>query len=454
MKKSSLRLRLIFLFTLAAGCVWIASSYFSYMRSRKYMDEFFDSYQLLMAKQLSVIDWKSIIAGDNSVENDLPPLDEKEVRGKTEGEAISFAVYNPNGTLVFSDTPEGENFIFRDSVGFYDQPVFNSGDIWRVLWLKSVDGQYTIAAGQSLKYREEAAMDLVNGSFLPWITGFFVLAVSIILLISIEFKPLRALSRSIGERSPGDLSPMEYRNAPSEIFPLITAMNKLFSKIETMLTRERAFISHAAHELRSPITAIKVQAEVAFLLQDDTETRTRIFRQLDQGIDRMARMVDQLLTLSRISMEDPMKDWQPLDLKIILKKIIEETEYFRKEKQIRIEMHMENKDPFPSGNPTLWYILLRNLIDNALRYSREKACIKIMMDADKFSIINSPVKYIDTDHSQLGEAFYRPEGQRETGSGLGLSIAKNIAQIHQCDIRFIGNRDSFSVIILPPAAIG
>ena len=135
---------------------------------------------------------------------------------------------------------------------------------------------------------------------LPSCFGLLILLACIIVMLTKEFSPLKAMAKRLKERSPEDLSPLDDAGIPDEVKPLTDAVNGLFLKINDMLQRERRFNSDSAHELRSPLTALKVQLEVAEMVSDDSEKLKQSFEKLGQGIDRSARLVEQLLALSRI----------------------------------------------------------------------------------------------------------------------------------------------------------
>lgn len=132
---------------------------------------------------------------------------------------------------------------------------------------------FTIAVGQELEFRDDAALELVEETLLPWLVGLSVLLLAVIWMVSRELRPLRRIADELSERDSDNLHPLSLSGQASEILPLIKAINTQFSRIEQMLQRERGFISDSAHELRSPLTALKVQLEVAQLADDDAAAR-------------------------------------------------------------------------------------------------------------------------------------------------------------------------------------
>ncbi len=450
MKKLSLRVRLILAFLCLSVVVWSAASALSWMASRKYLDEFFDTYQLLFAKQLSVINWNDLKTDSLPKTKRIFPKIDKKLRGKENDDAIGFAVFNKHGEMIFHDGEDGEDFIYiPNAVGFVNQIVKDEDELWRIVWVTTSDESFIIAVGQELEYRDDAAIELVSRSLMPWVIGLIALIVISILSISKEFKPLKFITENLSKREPDDLNPVLAKNPPSEIEPLIMAMNNLFLRIQKMLDRERSFISDAAHELRSPLAALKVQTEVALLASDDKEVRESALEKSIQGINRSARLVEQLLTLSRLEAETiPNKDDSLIDWHKIIKEEVSEQSGIAEDKNIKIDISITYKAPVASGRPLLWGLLLRNLLNNAIRYSSKEAKVDIIIDDYKLIVLNTGVSIDDKSLSRLGERFFRPPGQEEEGSGLGLSIVKRIAKIHGCSVRFINSQaDTFAVVI-------
>lgn len=172
---------------------------------------------------------------------------------------------------------------------------------------------FTIAVGQELEFRDDAALELVEETLLPWLVGLSVLLLAVIWMVSRELRPLRRIADELSERDSDNLHPLSLSGQASEILPLIKAINTQFSRIEQMLQRERGFISDSAHELRSPLTALKVQLEVALLADDDAAARHQALQKLNQGIDRSTRLVEQLLALSRLDSAAAAANDEPLD---------------------------------------------------------------------------------------------------------------------------------------------
>ena len=446
MKKMSLRLRLIISFLIVSTCVWSAAAVISWQESRDQMDEFFDTYQLLLARQLSTADWTNLTADMQKKSNRL--IENVDDDGEEEDEALGFAVFNRRGEMIFNDDENGRDFIYSpEASGFVNQKIGRKKDMWRIFWLTSADKNFTIAVGQELEFRDDAALELVEETLLPWLVGLSVLLLAVIWMVSRELRPLRRIADELSERDSDNLHPLSLSGQASEILPLIKAINTQFSRIEQMLQRERGFISDSAHELRSPLTALKVQLEVAPLADDDAAARHQALQKLNQGIDRSTRLVEQLLALSRLDSAAAAANDEPLDWPALVNAAVNEQLPAAEEKKINIKTSTDGSAPTTCGQPLLWALLLRNLLDNAVRYSPEEAQISIELKDETLSVTNSNTVVAAEYLPRLKERFFRPAGQKSTGSGLGLSIVERIAELHRCRVALTNDDGNFRVTI-------
>ncbi|MBR2251320.1 MAG: two-component sensor histidine kinase, partial [Neisseriaceae bacterium] len=215
--------------------------------------------------------------------------------------------------------------------------------------------------------------------------------------------------------------------------PLTHALNHLFGRVQETIQREQRFTSDAAHELRSPLAALKVQAEV-LAMSDTEEEQTHALVNILDSIDRSERLIGQLLALSRLDSNTGDTLNEVIDWASISEKVLQNSARNAREKHIQLKREVFSgslKEVLPlTGNPTLIELMLRNLIDNAIRYTPIEGEVVLEMGDDFVRVMDNG-KGIDPAYlPRIRERFFRPPGQKESGSGLGLSIIDRIATLH------------------------
>ena len=445
MRKFSLKTRLMIVFTVVFAVVGILAGALSWKETKESVDEFFDTYQMALARSLASADWyhvdSEVQAQTNKALKDIRHADDDD-------DAIGFAVFDLQGRRIFDDNEEGKHFAFNTQTGaFFNEK--NDDDWWRVIRVLSADGNFIIAVGQELEYRSDIAWDMVEEFMAPWVCGLLALLILMLLFIIREFRPLRRLVGDIRQRRPEDLSPLSADGLPNEITPLVNAVNGLLYRIESTFQRERRFVADAAHELRTPLTALQVQLEVLEMSDDDRQAREKAVQNLSQGLQRAVHLVEQLLALSRldVSLAADEQEKNVLNWADIAERVCSEYEIAAKAKNIRIFRDVAENGPVASGSAALIATLIRNLVENAVKYSPDGATIRLKADQNRFEIVNSGVHLNEEHLSKLGQRFYRPAGQNEKGSGIGLSIVKLITDYYRCSLQFKNTEDGFCVIL-------
>jgi two-component system sensor histidine kinase QseC len=269
----------------------------------------------------------------------------------------------------------------------------------------------------------------------PLLISLPLLAILLWIAISRSLRPLIKLTAEVGRREPENLHALEITSAPAEVLPLIERLNQLFARIDASLQNERRFTADAAHELRTPVGGIKAQAQVALATVDD-EQRNHALNNVILGCDRATRLIEQLLTLARIdNLGDDLTESCPL--KALAAEVIGQIAPLALKQNVRLELS-EGEERVVSGNPLLLRVLLRNLIDNAVRHTPPGTVVKIDIGTTAgqtcLSVTDSGPGIPEAELPKVAERFYRPIGTTATGSGLGLSIVKRIAEIHHATL--------------------
>jgi signal transduction histidine kinase len=239
-------------------------------------------------------------------------------------------------------------------------------------------------------------------------------------------QPLDAVAREIAARRPDKLEPVSPASAPKEIRPLVEAINGLFVRVEHALESERRFTADAAHELRTPLAALATQAQVALRARDDAE-RGHAIEQLIASSRRAARLVDQLLTLARLDPDEAVPA-TPLRLDTLAEEICAAHGADAMAKNIALEL--EAAPTTMRGHADMLRILLRNLVDNAIRYTPAGGRVVVAVAPGLLSVTDSGPGIPVVERERVFDRFHRLAGQQTEGSGLGLSIVARIAERH------------------------
>ncbi|MBH2010452.1 MAG: hypothetical protein I8H71_12190, partial [Xanthomonadaceae bacterium] len=323
----------------------------------------------------------------------------------------------------------GKNF----TSGF--RTVQMDGMAWRVFAAHGAKRDVQVYVGEQVSSRNSILWAVLRSTLWPMAVALPLLVLAVWWAVRLGVQPIRQLGRVLAERQPQALSPVAIDHLPDEMAPMIAALNSLFERIGLLLESERRFTADAAHELRTPIAAIRMQAQVAMGEADDA-LRNHALQGTLEGCDRATRLVEQLLSLSRLeAAESPaMAD---VDLRALAQRVVAELAPKAIGKKQSLEFEASQPCTIP-GNETLLAVLVRNLVDNAVRYSPLAAHIRVDVQRQNGQVVlrveDSGPGLDDADRQRLGERFFRVTGSLESGSGLGWSIVRRIAAVHRLKI--------------------
>ncbi len=302
-----------------------------------------------------------------------------------------------------------------------------------------------VQVAEPIERRQALVTEVITGVMLP---QFAIVPIAVVLVwfgLSRGLRPLAQLQAHLAQRRPSDLSPLDPERVPEEIRPLIVAFNALMQRLETNLAAQRRFIADAAHQMRTPITALKIQAELALRATNPQEQR-RALEQLHHAASRSAHLITQLLTLARTeASSEQVHQMAPTDLVTILRDVL--MTLYPKASATRLELTFDAPEAPVEvlGNALMLGELFKNLIDNAITYTPENGQVWVRL-------ITTPAEvriHIDDTgpgippewRERVFEPFVRLPEACCDGSGLGLAIAREIAQRHRAQL-VIGVPDS------------
>ena len=290
-----------------------------------------------------------------------------------------------------------------------------------------------IEVGETTEKRSQLANKIVASVILP---QFIIIPLAVMLVwfgLSRGLRPLTRLRKTIDTREPDDLSPIATCRVPEELEPLVEAFNEMLARMQRNVAAQQRFVADAAHQMRTPLTGLKTQAQFA-IRETDPEALRHALRQIATGVDRAGRLVNQLLTLARTEGgELAQRRHEPLDLALLIRDVVADWVMVAIEKNI--DLGFESKEPaMISGNPFLLRELAKNLIDNALRYSAVGGHVtcRVLGNVDTvlLEVEDDGVGISEEQAELVFERFYRVDDAGTEGSGLGLAIVQEIAMQH------------------------
>ncbi|MBL8396575.1 MAG: sensor histidine kinase N-terminal domain-containing protein [Candidatus Accumulibacter sp.] len=295
-------------------------------------------------------------------------------------------------------------------------------------------GWLLVEVGETTEKRSQLANKIIASVILP---QFVIIPLAVILVwfgLSQGLRPLTRLRDRIVARREADLSPIALRRVPEELRPLTEAFNAMLSRLQHSVAAQQRFIADAAHQLRTPLTGLKTQAQLAMRDNDPAELRHAL-RQILLGVNRASHLVDQLLTLARTEASGHAEQLLlPLDLQALLREVVENWVPQALDKGIDLGYEPAGT-VLIKGNRFLLKELINNLLDNALRYTpcggQVTARIVEQGDFALLEVEDNGSGIADDEAQKVFDRFYRVEGNDSEGSGLGLAIVREIAEVHQ-----------------------
>lgn len=288
---------------------------------------------------------------------------------------------------------------------------------------------HTVRVFEPANTRSDLVSGIASRIARPTLIALPVLAILVWLGIGWSLAPLKVLSKAIRSRDINRMEPIDIGHAPTEVRPLVDAINLVLCRLLRSLERERAFTADAAHELKTPLAAIKVQAQVALAEPDRARQRLAMERVV-QGVDRSARLAEQLLLLARLDVHETLSS-APLKPAAVAKDALLANERNAQQKDIRVVLTGDMRAEI-NAEPVLIGILLDNLLDNAIKYGHAGGNIEVAVrhadDRVQLTVRDDGPGVAPGDLARLTHRFFRATGNQATGSGLGLSIVARIAE--------------------------
>lgn len=319
------------------------------------------------------------------------------------------------------------------------RPVVD-GDEWIVY--SSVRPAGVAQAAQRASARKEMAGESAGKVFPPLFALVLVVAALLVFALRRGMQPLDAAASDISRRSANSLEAISTDDAPSEIVPLVDSINGLMERLGSAFSAQRRFLADAAHELRTPITALRLQLQWLQRTTDEDE-RQRGLGELAAGIDRSQRLVQQLLQVARTEPDGAATKAEPLDLAALVRTQV--AAFSIRAEHAGLDLGAAASGPVPTvGDATQLAVLIENLVENALRYTPSGGVVDVSAAIEDgcpvLRVIDDGPGIPASEHERVFERFHRGElarSQAQDGSGLGLAIVKAIAQRHRATVELL-----------------
>lgn len=426
LKPSSLRAHLLVMLLAATGLVWALAAWWSYGDARHEAEELLDaqlaqSARLLMAQtrhELEEEGAEHLTALDFMADRGLHPYEQK----------LQFRILDSQGRHLLSSANPPPALTTQAS-GYADVVVNGQG--WRVLVVDDTRLQLRVEVAQSLAIRDELAQKVAIRLALPVGLALPLLGGLIYLVVGGALRPLNELAATVKTRTPANLTPLETSELPREVQPLASALNRLLARLSRALESERRITADAAHELRTPLAAIQMQAQVAEA-SPNADDRRHALQQVLAGTRRATRLVEQLLRLARLDPLAGLADAHPVQLDVLAARVVEELRPAAGAGQLNLDPNHDTGVTV-EGDADLLGVALNNLVVNALRHAPagevtvgiggENGVPELWVADNGPGVPEGELPY-------LTERFYRGRDTTTQGSGLGLAIVQRIAELH------------------------
>jgi two-component system OmpR family sensor kinase/two-component system sensor histidine kinase QseC len=335
------------------------------------------------------------------------------------------------GVRTYLSRP-GLPMINQTVLGYADLSL--RGEAWRAYGLQTPDGVIQIA--QPVRVREVLARAAAARVVIPLLLLLPVMVLAVAWIVSRGLLPLRYVTAEVQRRDVRSLRPLGLRDLPREIEPLVGELNRLLARLQHAFAAQRAFISDAAHELRSPLTALRLQLQLLDSAPDEA-ARIEARGRLGAAVERAIHLAEQLLTLARTDPQEAAGEFAAVDLSACAARGIADAHDLALARDIDLSLDAEPNITV-DGDAEALRILVRNLVDNAVRYSPPKGSVQVRCrNRDTGAVLevsDAGPGIAPADRERVFDRFYRRAAAQESGTGLGLAIVKAIAERHSAQV--------------------
>lgn len=431
MIRPSLNRRLVLRLLAGIVLVWCVAAGWLGWRSLHEVDEIFDQTLVRTAASVFAVMPNDIARGGAVRLPDKPLLDSDDTAQRP-----AIVLRDAHGALLVESAELP--WLRFDPGDAHFHSVAHDGRRWRVFQRWDAQHRYWIQVGAPLDERDELLRKLLAPALLALLALLVLVPPIVFAGLRSGLKPLRQLARGLSASTDPAAALLTDARVPVELAPFTEAIDKLVDRLRLSLEHERRFTADAAHELRHPLAALRLELDLVGR-GDDVPARTQHLQRAQEALDRMQRLVAQLLLLARVEKLAELDDAGPLRLASVAEAALRDASERAAARSIELSLDHDGND-FVLGSRSLLDILVQNLLDNALRHAPEHGQVNVRVggrdEQVTLEVNDDGSGFADAAVARLGERFHRPEGSVGEGSGLGLSIAQAIARLHHGELAF------------------
>jgi two-component system OmpR family sensor kinase len=411
----SIQSKLLFWLILCIVVATSCSGLISYRKSLKATDQLFDYLLQELATSLPAhLDTKTVYQRDSLNKH------------------IVVQIWNRKQHLIYSSNPEWQLPRYQQQ-GF--QTVAALGTSWRI-YTENRRSNYIQVAYQTVVVNE-LATDLALQAILPFAFIIPIVLLLVAFIINQSLQPFRTTAQALAQRTPDQLEALPTQDLPKELYVISSAINDLLVRLAKALNTQRAFVADAAHELRSPLTALKLQLQLTERIQAEPQ-RSQALNKLHERLNRAIHLVEQMLLLARQEATLEPATRQLSSIQTLVMQAVQSQQSFAQQQHIRLETHLEANEITLAVNASSIEMMLRNLIENALKHTPAGGVVRVSVhnefDAITLRVLDTGCGIEPAERKHVFGRFYRAANNQHSGTGLGLAIVKSIAEQHHASI--------------------
>ncbi|MBJ7554768.1 sensor histidine kinase [Marinomonas spartinae] len=460
MKLHSVKRRLVFTSVLLCLAVITVSAIWVYVGTRQAILEVNDDHFQEINEKLLTLLLLTNSSAKKGCDFDAEKVVGDTMKNESTSQSYSYLLLDSNGkVLARSKNAPPEDLIQMRHLGFDNIKDPRHKGIWRGVTMRLTDPQTGLPMwlwfGEDMHLRAEVEEKIVIPAIAPLVITTPFLCLLLVLLTNRLFAPINRLEKEVSRKSITNLTPLNTKNVPTELYSFIERLNFLFHEVDAAWKREKRFNQDSAHELRTPLAVIMLNAENA-LQTTDLEQRAYHLEQIKRSIKRSERTIEQLLTLAKVDNGLLIDFSHAVDLTSLLQEVIAELVPLALKQSQKITLETEGQTLEIQGNEIFLGCLFRNLIDNAIRYSGEGSsiCVDIREENDKIriAVTDNGLGMSQEEINRVFERFFRGSQTKNkvNGVGLGMAIVQRIVYLHQGHIEITSKNDFLAFVVTLP----